>query len=281
MDAVALIPKRSQPEALALAARMAGWLLERGKAVFCEEAFPVDGAQPVPSSELPHKAGVLVVLGGDGTLLHAARLCAGVEVPILGINMGTLGFMTEVPREDAFAALERVVAGDFAVERRTKLAVRVEREGRTILAGEVLNDCVINKNALARIADIEASVDGARLTTFKADGIIVATPTGSSAYSLAAGGPLVQPSVKAMLVVPICPHTLTQRPVVLPEESEVELVLHTDGEMFVTLDGQSGRDLARGDRVIVRRATTSTLLVRHDPSGYFAVLRDKLLWGER
>jgi len=145
----------------------------------------------------------------------------------------------------------------------------------------VLNDAVINKNALARIADIEALAGGERVTTFKADGVIVATPTGSSAYSLAAGGPLLHPSLKSILVVPICPHTLTQRPIVIPDDQEVELILRSDDEMFVTLDGQSGRALKQGDRVILRRAPTAALLVRGNGSSYYAILRDKLRWGER
>lgn len=281
MRTVAIIPKRSKPEALALAEEVTAWLHERGREVICEAGTAISGATPVPPQSLAERAELVVVLGGDGTLLHASRLCATREVPILGINMGTLGFMTEVPRSRLYEALERALVGNLPVERRSKLSVRVLRGGAELLSTEVLNDVVINKNALARIADIEAFVEGVRLTTFRADGIIVSTPTGSSAYGVAAGGPLMHPAVSALLLVPICPHTLTQRPIVLPDDQEVELVLLSSGEMFVTLDGQSGRALEQGDRVVIRRAPHSALLARLDRASYFAVLRDKLKWGER
>jgi len=281
MQTIAIIPKRSKPEALVLAEQVASWLIERGRAVISEEGVFVRGTAVVSAAKLAELADLIVVLGGDGTLLHASRLCVGREVPILGVNMGTLGFMAEVPQEQVFQALDRALSGNIRLEKRMKLRVRVVRGGDTLIDTEVLNDVVINKNALARIADIEVSVDGARLTTFRADGIIVATPTGSSAYSLAAGGPLVHPTIPAMLLVPICPHALTQRPIVLPDDRRVELVLKTDGEMFVTLDGQSGRDMAENDRVIVERAQNSTVLIREDGVGYFNVLRNKLKWGER
>lgn len=281
MRTVAIIPKRSKPEALALAEEVTAWLHERGREVICEAGTDISGATPVPPESLADRAELVVVLGGDGTLLHASRLCATREVPILGINMGTLGFMTEVPRSRLYEALERALVGNLPVERRSKLSVRVLRGGAELLSTEVLNDVVINKNALARIADIEAFVEGVRLTTFRADGIIVSTPTGSSAYGVAAGGPLMHPAVSALLLVPICPHTLTQRPIVLPDDQEVELVLLSSGEMFVTLDGQSGRALEQGDRVVIRRAPHSALLARLDRASYFAVLRDKLKWGER
>jgi NAD+ kinase len=281
MQTVALIPRRSKPEALVFAATVADWLLARGKTVVCEATTPVTGADGLSSEELAERADLVVVLGGDGTLLHTARLFQRREVPILGINLGSLGFMTDVPRERTFEALEHTLAGRYTLERRTKLTVEVVRGGQAIFEGEVLNDAVIGKNALARIADIEATVEGAWLTTFKADGVIISTPTGSSAYALAAGGPLMHPGVGAVLLTPICPHTLTQRPIVLPEGLTLEFALLSESEMFVTLDGQTGRALERGDRVIVRRAPTSTVLVRSDHASYFAVLRNKLRWGER
>lgn len=281
MQTIGIIPKRSKPEASELAGRLAAWLRERGREVLSEHGSDVAGATAVAGDELARRAELLVVLGGDGTLLHAARLCHRREVPILGVNLGRLGFMTEVPRDDVFRAMEHVLAGEFRVSKRSKLQVRVVRAGETLVEAEVLNDVVIGKNALARIADIEVTVDGEWVTTFQADGIIVATPTGSSAYSLAAGGPLVHPAVPATLLVPICPHTLTQRPLVIPDDQLVEMTLASDSEMFVTLDGQSGRGLAMGDRVEVRRAGTSVPLVRHESPGYFGLLRSKLRWGGR
>ncbi len=281
MHTIGIIAKRSKPEASELGGRVASWLRERGLRPVREAANDVPGADPLSSLEFGDVTELVVVLGGDGTLLHAARLTSAREVPILGVNLGTLGFMTEVAREQVFEALERVISGDFSVSRRTKLHVRVERDGQTLIAGEVLNDVVVNKNALARIADIEVEVDGERLTTFLADGIIVATPTGSSAYALAAGGPLVHPSVRAMLLVPICPHTLSQRPLVIPDEQVLHLTLTSDGEMFVTLDGQSGVGLLRGDRIVVKRSELATLLVRHAAPSYYKLLRSKLKWGGR
>jgi NAD+ kinase len=281
MRTIALIPKRSKPEAVQLAELVAEWLIEHGRGGISETGTVVTGTAAVPGHQLAAMADLIVVLGGDGTLLHAARLCHKREVPILGVNMGTLGFMTEISKERLFPVLERVLLGDFRLERRTKLHVQVLRNGEVLVDSEVLNDVVINKNALARIADIEAFVGGAYLSTFRADGVIVATPTGSSAYSLAAGGPLMHPSVPAVLIVPICPHTLAHRPIVLSDDQEIELILCSEGEMFVTLDGQHGRDLQRGDRVVVRRAPTSVALVRENGATYFDVLRNKLKWGER
>lgn len=281
MKTVAVIPKRSKPEAVALAGKVADWLVERGRAVISEEGGEVPGTHGVPAGEIAARADLIVVLGGDGTLLHASRLCQRREVPILGVNLGTLGFLAEVPRTELFVALEEVLRGEYHADRRTKLAVRVDRGGETLVATEVLNDVVISKNALARLAQIEARVAGIRLASFNADGVIVATPTGSSAYSLAAGGPIVHPSVRGTLVLPICPHTLTQRPIVLPDDQAIELQLTSDSEMFVTLDGQSGRALECGDRVVVQRAETMVQLIRRDPGGYYEVLRSKLRWGER
>ncbi len=281
MRTVALIPKRSKPEAVALAEKVADWLIERGMAVLSEDAFAVRGTTPVPGSALAQAADLVVVLGGDGTLLHAARLTSGHEVPILGVNYGSLGFMTDVPREKTFEALEHTLAGRYTLEKRTKLSVEIVRGDKTIHAGEVLNDAVIAKTALARIADLETNVAGGYLATFRADGVIISTPTGSSAYSLAAGGPLLHPGVRAIVVTPICPHTFTQRPIVLPEDVPIELKLLSDDEMFATLDGQSGLPLKRSDRVLVRRSPTGIVLVRSDQASYFAVLRNKLRWGER
>lgn len=281
MQTIALIPRRSRPEAVALAEKVADWLTQRGKSVISEAGAAVAGTAGLAPDELAAQADLVVVLGGDGTLLHAARLCHTREVPILGINHGSLGFMTDVPRERTFEALEHTLAGRYTLERRTKLWVQIVRGAEVLSDSEVLNDAVIGKNALARIADIVANVNGAYLTTFKADGVIISTPTGSSAYSLAAGGPLVHPAVRAMLITPICPHTLTQRPIVLPDDVQLEFELQSESEMFVTLDGQTGRALERGDRVVIRRAPNSTVLVRSDQASYFAVLRNKLKWGER
>jgi NAD+ kinase len=281
MKKVGLVLRRSKPEAAQLAAQVAVWLMARGLAAVAVGAdVEVAGAAAGGPDELGD-CDLVVVLGGDGTLLHAARMLGGREVPMLGVNLGSLGFMTDVPVERTFEALEHALAGRCTYERRTKLAVRVERGAATVLCGEALNDAVVSKNALARVADIGATVDGARLATLKADGVIVSTPTGSSAYGLAAGGPLVHPGVAAVVVTPICPHTLTQRPIVLPDHMRVELELLSDGEMFVTLDGHTGCALEQGDRIVLERSPSAAVLVRADQAGYFEVLRQKLKWGER
>jgi NAD+ kinase len=281
MTKVGLVLRRSKPEAARLALEMSVRLRSEGiEVVRAGGDVPVPGVPEATSEELG-RCDLVVVLGGDGTLLHAARLLDKCEVPLLGVNLGSLGFMTDVPADRAMEALDHVLAGRCTFERRTKLAVRVERGGEPVLVGEALNDAVVSKNALARVADIGASVGGRRLATLKADGVIVSTPTGSSAYGLAAGGPLVHPDVPAMVVTPICPHTLTLRPIVLPDHLRVELELLSDGEMFVTLDGHSGCALAQGDRVVVERSDSAVVLARADHADYFEVLRRKLRWGER
>jgi NAD+ kinase len=278
---VTIIPKRTKAEATELAERVAAWLTEHGHEAMSESGAPVAGTKQATAQEIAARSDLIVVLGGDGTLLHAAHLCQSREIPIIGVNLGTLGFMTEIRRDRLFHALERAVAGAARVDRRMKLRVVVHRGREVLIDAEVLNDVVINKPALARIADIEALADGLPVTTYKADGVIVSTPTGSSAYSLAAGGPLIHPVMRALLLTPICPHTLTQRPIVLPDDQEIGLVIRSEEELYITLDGQSGRALQQGDRVVVCKAPTAALLVREDGTSYYGILRDKLRWGER
>src|SRR5919198_1638875 len=227
-------------------------------------------------------AEMVIVLGGDGTLIHAARLLRGRAVPILGVNMGNLGFMTEIPRQDIWPVLADVLEGRFQTESRLKLTCRCYREGQVVVEDEVLNDVVINKGALARMADHEMSVDGQYVTTYKSDGVIVATPTGSTAYSLSAGGPIVHPMVDCMIVTPICPHALTQRPIVIPSERVVHFDLkETAEDVYLTLDGKAGHVLPPGGPVEMQRSPNRSLLVRNPKMGYFAILRQKLRWGER
>jgi NAD+ kinase len=247
-----------------LLARAAGWPIE------------------ADDETLASWADLVVVLGGDGTLIHAARLLRGRAVPILGVNMGNLGFMTEIPRQDIWPVLSDVLEGRFQTESRLKLTCRCYREGQVVVEDEVLNDVVINKGALARMADHEMSVDGQYVTTYKSDGVIVATPTGSTAYSLSAGGPIVHPIVDCMIVTPICPHALTQRPIVIPSERIVHFDLkETTEDVYLTLDGKAGHTLRPGDRIEVQRSPNRALLVRNPKMGYFAILRQKLRWGER
>ena len=281
MKTVGLIPRLAKEEAAQLARELVRWLEARGFRALVEEESGVAGVPVAPGCEIAASADLLVVLGGDGTLIHAAGLCGQREVPILGVNMGTLGFLTEVPRERAFALLEKALAGELEASRRLMLSVEVRRGAKVLLEGAVLNDAVISKNALSRLAALEVFVDGSPATTYEADGLIVATPTGSTAYSLSAAGPIVLETLDAILLTPICPHTLTQRPLVLPESSQVRVRLASPGEMFVTLDGSRGRPLELGDEVLLKSAPHRTLILRNPEVDHFAILRQKLRWGAR
>ncbi len=262
--------KRSSPEADRAAEDLRRWARARGIRVLEDGRF---GRAPEP-------ADLVVVLGGDGTLLAAVRALGGREIPILGVNIGFLGFLTEIPVAELFSTLERIREEGWTVDPRTTLEGEVVRQGRVVQRFRVLNDVVFNKGALARISDLEVRVDGAYLTNYRGDGLIVATPTGSTAYSLSAGGPIVQPQVPALVLSPICPHTLTQRPILLPDTCRVEVRLASkNGEVFLTLDGQEGMELDEGDRVRVVRGESRVLLVRSAERDYYRVVRTKLMWG--
>lgn len=236
----------------------------------------------VPEDTLMAEADLVIVLGGDGTLIRAARLLKGRGVPLLGVNLGSLGFMTEIPRSDVYAVVEQTLKGEARFDSRMKLTCRLLRGGKLLVEEDALNDVVLNKGALARISDFEMSVDGEHVTTYKADGVIIATPTGSTAYSLSAGGPIVHPSIEGMLVTPICSHALTQRPILAPPERTIRLVLHGENaDVYLTLDGQSGHTLASGDTVEILRSPHRVQLVRNPERSYFSILREKLHWGER
>ncbi len=284
---VALVAKPGSHEALALAREIRELLAARRVHVLLEAALAAAldepaGAQPATREET-RASDLCVVAGGDGTLIHAVRLLDGAEVPIFGINAGgQLGFLTEIPRARALPLLEQALEGGCPVERRIKLAVELTRAGRRLLSAEVFNDVVINRGALARMVELRTDIDGVRVTRFRADGVIVATPTGSTAYNLAANGPILLPTLDAIVVSAICPHTLTQRPLVLPDRSRVQFeVLAANGELLLSLDGQVGEALEVGDRVEVRRSEHGVLLVHNPELDFFQILRSKLGWGER
>ena len=236
----------------------------------------------VPRSELASKSDLILVLGGDGTLLAAARNVHDLDVPILAVNMGSLGFLTAVTIEELYSCLELVLNGQHQIDCRKLLQIQVMRAGAAVATYQALNDAVLNKAAIARILDFHASVDGQFLSFFKADGLIVSTPTGSTAYSLAAGGPIVYPSVDAFIITPICPHTLTNRPVVVPDRSQIEITLKSEAEsVFLTVDGQVGLALHSEDRVVCNLSSSRIHLVRPPHKQFFEVLRSKLKWGER
>ena len=236
----------------------------------------------VTREDFPDSVDLLLVLGGDGTLLSAARALAGRDVPVLAVNLGSLGFLTPVALDQMYPMLEKTLAGRQEEERRRMLCVERIRDGRTLETYHALNDAVLNKGAIARILDFEVSVDGQAVSIYKADGLIFSTPTGSTAYSMAAGGPIIFPTVQALLITPICSHTLNHRPLVLPDDSTIEVVVHSNQEnVYLTVDGQVGSKVQHGDRIVCRRSPRTLRLVRPPGAGYFEVMRNKLKWGQR
>jgi NAD+ kinase len=290
MKRIGIIAKQNSPEALALIRNLAEWLSPKEIEVYVEKgveevlAPPVSGAgvTPVERRDIPPLVEMIVVLGGDGTLLGVARQVAEYRVPILGVNLGGLGFLTEIALEELYQVLEKVIEGDYRVEEREILHIAVIRKGKQMAEYIVLNDAVINKGALARIIDIETTINGEPLATFKADGLIISTPTGSTAYNLSAGGPIVYPTLHCIIITPICSHTLTNRPVVIPDEVRIQAVLKTkQEEVILTLDGQQGFPLEFDDVVEVKKSDTRILLVKSPHRHFFGLLREKLKWGER
>ncbi|HSB05384.1 MAG TPA: NAD(+)/NADH kinase, partial [Thermodesulfobacteriota bacterium] len=230
----------------------------------------------------PSQVELVIVLGGDGTLLSVARMVWSHGIPILGVNFGGLGFLTEVSLEEIYPVLERVLKGDFKTKPRDVLKASVVRKGEKLAEFTVLNDVVINKGALARIIELEITIDGEYLSTFRSDGLIISTPTGSTAYNLSAGGPIVYPSLHNLIITPICSHTLTNRPIVIPDDVKVHAILKSrEEEVTLTLDGQKGFPLEFEDVVEVQKAEGQILLIQSPYRHYFELLREKLKWGER
>ena len=285
---VGVLVKPHQPDALKTICRLVEWLAARGVAVMTgpkvsrEEIERESGCavETLAYEEMAARADLVVVLGGDGTMIAAARMLGQREVPVLGVNHGSLGYLTEYRVEEMIPALESILAGRYAVERRMMLEAEVFRGEERLAAERVLNDVVISKSALARIIEIETRIGGQFVNRFRADGLIVSTPTGSTAYNLSAGGPIIYPSMGALVLTPICPHTLSNRPLVVPDDVGVELTLKTDQEeVALTLDGQIGIPLEYEDRVTVRKSRTAFHLIQADTRNYFEVLRGKLRWG--
>lgn len=270
---VAIVIKPDHAEASSTAAQLSEWLAERGIAL---PSGPIASGDPKGAAAITG-ADLIVVLGGDGTMLATARLIGDASIPVLGINHGSLGYLTDFRIEEMFPALVLVLAGDYAIDHRVMLDV--EHAGNTI-SGRVLNDVVINKAALARIVEIEVKLNGLYVNSFRADGLIVSTPTGSTAYNLSAGGPIIYPSMNAIVLTPICPFTLTNRPIVVPDTSEIELRLQSGSEDVVLgLDGQTGFPMQAGDAVVIRKSDVTFDLVQPANRNYFDVLRNKLKWG--
>jgi len=275
--------KPGEPRALEAVRDLAKWLAEHGvRACFEADAAAALGEVGVSRAAMVREADLLIVLGGDGTLLSVVRALEERAVPILGVNLGTLGFLVEVSVDEMHEALARALDGKMTIEPRMRLAVRLLREGRELRRWLALNDAVITKGASARIVDLEARADGQLVTTYHADGLIVSTPTGSTAYTLSAGGPILLPGVPSLVLTPICPHALTQRPLVLPDSAVIDVIVHPrGGEVQLAIDGQEGAPLQDGDLVEVRRSEHPALLLVSPTHSRFEVLRSKLRWGER
>jgi len=280
---VGIIYKHHFEPAREEALKLERWLREKGAAVFSEEmsARADMNACFEEPSYIPREVEFVVVLGGDGTLLGAARRVARYGVPILGVNLGGLGFLTEIPLKKLYSAVQLMLDGRLEVETRLMLEAMVLRGGAETCRFLVLNDVVINKGALARIIDLDVFINDQFLTTFRADGLIVSTPTGSTAYNLSAGGPILYPTMASFILTPICPFTLTNRPILLPDSHVVSITLSKRGEerVSLTFDGQVGADLFQGDRVMVQKAKEKIKLIKSPDQGYFEILREKLMWG--
>ena len=281
---VGIISKPGVPAAAELVPQLIAWLRERGITIRHDDETAVyaglTGA--IPRTEIADGADMVIVLGGDGTLLSAARAMAGRNIPLFPVNLGGLGFLTAITIDSLFPDLERAFRGEHRIGKRKLLHCQLVREGNVVGEYEALNDVVITKSAIARMIDLDAHVDQMFVCRYKADGLILATPTGSTAYSLSAGGPIIFPSVGCICLTPICPHMLTNRPVIVPETSVIRIICQAEGESaFLTIDGQIGEPLQKDVQILCRSSAHTLMLVRPPNMLFFDVLRQKLKWGER
>jgi NAD+ kinase len=277
--------KPHKEEICAVVPRITQWLREGGVEVLLDKTGASCFNSPereTSAQEMSAKMDMLIVLGGDGTLLAAARQFIECELPILAVNLGGMGFMTSVTLDQAIPLLEQVLAGKHRISPRMMLRAELTRNGQVIERHQALNDAVIAKGTLSRMLDFDLSVNAHFLGRYRADGLIVSTPTGSTAYSLAAGGPILYPVLQAFVLTPICPHMLTNRPLVLPDSVQLELDLSAlEEQAYLTLDGQIGHELQRGDRIAISKSPFRVNLVRPQEQTYYKVLRNKLRWGQR
>lgn len=280
---VGICAKPGVGQAKELVPKLLAWLRERDIVTRIDESTgEYAGVPGMPREEVPEGCDLVIVLGGDGTLLSAARAIGRREIPLFPVNLGGLGFLTAITIDELYVELQRALEGAHRIGKRRLLAVEVERDGKVVASYDALNDAVLTKSALARMIDLDTHVDDQFVCVYKADGLIISTPTGSTAYSLSAGGPIIFPSVPAICLTPICPHMLTNRPVLVPETSVIRVYSHgPDESVFLTIDGQIGGPLREGDAVVCRSSHHSLLLVRPPRMMFFDVLRQKLKWGER
>ena len=280
----AIISRPNRPEVAQVLPGLLSWLADHGYKVIVDEETAKYSAEQevVPRAQLASKLlDLVIVLGGDGTLLSAARATAAVDVPLLGVNLGSLGFLTEVPLQSLYSMLDAIAAGRAEVQCRSLMKCELLRGDAVRGSYLVFNDAVVNKTALARLNTYDLYIDKVFVSSYRADGMIVATPTGSTAYSLSAGGPVLMPAVKGFVITPVAPHSLTHRPLVVPDSTEIEILLRSEEEVaYLSLDGQPGLDLSDGDRVRCRRSEHQVNLFRTG-TDFFQVLRSKLKWGER
>jgi NAD+ kinase len=280
----AIISRPARPEVARTVPELLAWLNAHGYTVIVdpETAKYSDGQEEVQRAQMSSRPlDLVIVLGGDGTLLSAVRATAAIDVPLLGVNLGSLGFLTDVPLSSLFSMLDQVAQGRAPVEQRSLMQCDLMRGEQILGSYLVFNDAVVNKTTLARLNHYDLFVDKMFVSSYRADGMIVATPTGSTAYSLSAGGPVLMPTVNAFVITPVAPHSLTHRPLVVPDSAVVELLLRSDEEVaYLSLDGQPGLDLKDGDRVRCRRSEHKVSLFRTE-TDFFKVLRTKLKWGER
>lgn len=281
---VGVIAKPHAEDLPALLYQLLPWCTQHALDVYLDKdtAAAVNEPSSYPREAIPDLVDFIMVLGGDGTLLSVARLLEKRDVPIFGVNLGSLGFLTETTVQEVFIQLEKILAGEYVIQERLRLKTYVNQQDKRLPQPAVLNDVVINKGALARILSLEVYVDNLYLTTYRADGLIVSTPTGATAYSMAAGGPILAPNIHALILTPICPYTLSHRPIVLPDTAKIEVILQTsDEDVLITLDGQVGITLSYRDVIEIHRAAEPIRLIRTTkPDQYFHVLRTKLKWGE-
>jgi NAD+ kinase len=282
MKKIGIFIKKGAPEALDVVNDLLLCLKEKRLKFFIEEeAASSLGIKGVQGRLIPSKVDMIVVFGGDGTILSVARLVGSRSVPILGVNLGGLGFITEISKDEVCGGMNNILSGKYSFEERIMLIADVYRNGKKLKQHNALNDIVLHKSALARMIELDIHINNKYVTTFKADGLIISTPTGSTAHSLSAGGPILYPTLESFLMTPICPHTLTSRPIVLPDAFTLDISVKKGDDVYLTLDGQEGLPLKVNDKVKIKKADYKTRFLHLHDRDYFKVLRTKLNWGKR
>jgi NAD+ kinase len=281
MKRIGIIAKKGEPDAVKAVKNLMQWLKGKKFEFYIEsEIASLLKIKGYPRKEIPFKSDIIIVFGGDGTLLGVARLVGDLGIPILGVNLGGLGFITEINRGEIRKEINKVFLGKCGLEERIMLLADVYRGSKRVIRQNALNDVVLNKSALSRMFELDIAINGQYVSTFRADGLIISTPTGSTAHSLSAGGPILYPTLESFLITPICPHTLTSRPIVLPDTFVLEVTIKCGDDVYLTLDGQVGFPLKENDRIVIKKAEYKTkFLVLHDRD-YFRILKSKLKWGE-